>query len=350
MCFSSGMGGMEHDAVKLAKLLYKDFKVTLFCKQGSFIQELASRHADDFVCEDVGFSSRIFSISMLLKVRQLLRKYNIGNVIFFGASELKTLHFAFLGYDLNVIVRHGTTKSKSKNDWLHRLVYSQVNYHVALSRHLLNNVRQIAPYTKTVKYRIIFPSFTFADAPPEAKARSEGLVITHVGRIASGKGQQDAVYACRKLADAGVDFRLELFGHVDNKNTELEIKQAIDQCGLAGMVYLRGHVNCVGDVLASSDIFLFPSYGEGMPNAFIEAMHFGLPCLAYNNTIFPEFIEMGFRITLAENRNVEDLSAKLLDVAQHIKAEKDSVVGNINLARKYFNIERERKSWAEILV
>ena len=95
---------------------------------------------------------------------------------------------------------------------------------------------------------------------------------------------------------------------------------------------------------------LFPSYGEGMANAFIEALHFDLPCLAYNNTVFPEFIEMGFRITLAEDRDVEDLSAQLLYIAQHIEAEKESVVGNANLAKEIFNIERERKSWADIFV
>jgi len=350
MCFSDGVGGMEHDAVKLARLLCKTFKVTLFCKRNSFIQELANRYADDFVCVGVGFYSRMFSISMLLKVRQLLRKYHVGNVVFFGASELKTLHFAFLGFDLNVIVRHGTTKSKSKNDWLHRLVYSQVNYHVALSKHLLNNVRKIAPSTKAVKFRIIHPSFAFTDVRPEAKVGPDELVITHVGRIAPGKGQQDAVYACRALADAGVGFRLELLGNVDNKNYELEIQQAIDQCGLADSVSLRGHVKYVSDVLAASDIFMFPSYGEGMANAFIEALHFDLPCLAYNNTVFPEFIEMGFRITLAEDRDVEDLSAKLLYIAQHIEAEKESVVGNANLAKEIFNIERERKSWADIFV
>ena len=350
MCFSNGMGGMEHDAVKLARRLCNEFQVVLFCKQGSFIQEHAGRYSNEFPCVGISFSSTFFSIAMLVKVRQLLRKYTIGNVIFFGASELKTLHFAFQGFDLNIVVRHGTTKSKSKNNWLHRLVYSRVNYHVALSRHLLKNVKKIVPPTTGVKYRIIYPSFEFAIKSAEVETERNGLIITHVGRIAPGKGQLDAVIACAALADAGIDFRLDLYGHVDNEDTRHELRQAIDRYSLADKIMICGHVTNISERLASSDIFLFPSYGEGMANAFIEALHFGLPCLCYSNTVFPEFIEMGFRLTLAKDRDIDGLSTKLLHIAQNIKMEKELAGENIKLAWSYFNVQRERDSWAEILV
>jgi glycosyltransferase involved in cell wall biosynthesis len=87
-----------------------------------------------------------------------------------------------------------------------------------------------------------------------------------------------------------------------------------------------------------------------MPNALIEAMHYGLPCLVYNNTVFPEFIEMGFYITLAEDRDVDDLSKKLLAIARNMNKEKAAARGNIKLAKEYFNIDKERESWMEILL
>jgi glycosyltransferase involved in cell wall biosynthesis len=349
MCFSSGMGGMEHDAVKLARRQCKNADIVLFYKKGSFIEQISQQYSNDFSCEAVGFSSRTFSVAMLFKVRRLLRKYAIENVIFFGASELKTLHFAFLGFDLNVIVRHGTTKSKSKNDWFHRLVYSQVNYHVALSKHLLNNVRQIVPETKNVKYKIIYPSFEFSDETIRSESDSDQLVITQVARIAAGKGQLDALLACRRLADENIDFRLELLGNVDDKKIVQDLEQVIERSRLSSRIVIHGHVANINDMLTTSDIFLFPSYGEGMANAFIEALYFGLPCLAYNNTVFPEFLEMGFSLTLAKDRDIEDLAAKLLHMARNIKTEKISARNNISLAREYFNIEREKASWLEVL-
>ena len=109
MCFSGGGGGMELDAVKLAELLARQCRVVLFCKHGSMIHGLYSRRDHEYPCEPIKFNSRTFSFSMLIGVRAALRRHGIKNVIFFGASELKTLYFSFLGFDLNVIVRHGTT-------------------------------------------------------------------------------------------------------------------------------------------------------------------------------------------------------------------------------------------------
>ena len=119
---------------------------------------------------------------------------------------------------------------------------------------------------------------------------------------------------------------------------------------MADNVFLRGHVKYVIDVLASSDIFLFPSYGEGMANAFIEALHFGLPCIAYNNTVFPEFVGMGFHVTLAADRDKQDLGVKLLSVVEGIDMEWKASSNNVDLARKYFNVERELTEWQKILV
>ena len=352
MCFSDGSGGMEQDALKLARRLCDDSKIVLVCKQGSFLHELAQKYAGCFRCEAISFSSRLFSVAMLVKVRRLIRKHIVKNVIFFGASELKTLHFAFLGFGLNVIVRHGTTKSKPKTDWLHRHVYSNVNYHVALSRHLLNNAKDIVPRTKGVSWKIIYPSLEFLGQKTDVtkEAPFDGLMLTHVGRQARGKGQVDAVLACKALAEAGVNFRLELLGGVEDEDYHAEIKQAVDRSGLADRVMIRGHISNVSDALAKSDIFLFPSYGEGMANAFIEALSFGLPCIAYDNTVFPEFIEMGFHITLADDRDLEDLSRKLLASTQALGQEKEASKGNILLASKYFSCENERERWRSILV
>ena len=204
------------------------------------------------------------------------------------------------------------------------------------------------PPTRDVKYRIIYPSFGLVGTGAEAD--HDGLFITHVGRIAPGKGQMDAVKACIALADAGIEFRLNLLGNVDNQYTRDQLQQVIEEHSLTNKVMMPGHVTNVSEWLAASDIFLFPSYGEGMANAFIEALHFGLPCLCYSNTVFPEFIEMGFKLTLAKDRDIDDLSMKLLHIAQNIDKEKELAGNNINLARNYFNVERERDSWAEIMV
>ena len=288
---------------------------------------------------------------MLFRVRRIIKDYQIKNAIFFGASELKTLYFSFLGFDLNVIVRHGTTKSSPKRGPVHRLVYSRVNYHVALSRHLLNNVKSILPDDGRAKFKIITSSYNYNSNIENAISRTDDppIRIIHVGRIAPGKGQIEAVLACEELSKRGIDFRLELLGGIDDKRYMEQLKAVIDKTGLGERVELPGHVSDVSAHMANADLLLFPSYGEGMSNALIESLHFGLVSICFDNTVFSEFVEMGFRIILVKDRDQLDLNRNLVLVVEHLENEKNKVKNNKALALRYFNANRERDDWKTIL-
>lgn len=352
MCFSSGTGGMERSAVRLAGFLSTMTDVILVCKQGSFVAEHYRSEAGSYECETIRFISRTFSPSMLIRARSIISRHDIDNVIFFGASELKTLHFAFLGYDINLVVWHGTTKSRPKHDFIHRMVYSSVNHHVAISQHLENNVRKIVPPTANVAFHVVYPSFMI-DARRSAADKTttvDKLRLVHIGRVAAGKGQVDAVKACSALHAAGIDFQLDLLGPAGDEKYLRELDAIIESSPYSDKVNARGFIEDTLSYLARADIFLFPSFGEGMPNAFIEALHYGIPCLAYANTVFPEFIDMGFHVTLAADRDTEDLAEKLLAMVKQIDNEKKVSSYNAELARNYFNVQRELANWQEILI
>lgn len=351
MCFSSGTGGMERSAVRLAKFLSTITTVVLFCKKDSFTEKLYKEEDVDFACEAINFCSRKFSPSMLFGVRRAVKKHQLKNVIFFGASELKTLHFSFLSLDINLIVWHGTTKSHPKRDYLHNLVYSDVNCHVALSEHLIRNVKEIVPVTPAMKYRVIRPSFDF-----EVMTREQGIEenkrisILHVGRVAYGKGQLDAVLACDSLKSSDLSFCLKMVGSADSSNYINEVKQAIENSSIKESVSLEGYVESVNTYLEKTDILLFPSSGEGMPNAFIEALHYDIVCIAYANTVFPEFLEMGFHVHLVKDSDIDALSTKLNQVVSDLEKEKQLSKHNMVLAKGYFSVDRELDEWREVLV
>lgn len=54
----------------------------------------------------------------------------------------------------------------------------------------------------------------------------------------------------------------------------------VARLGLGGRVRLLGHRDDVPRILAAADLFVLPSLFEGMPNALMEAMAQGLPCVA----------------------------------------------------------------------
>ena len=351
MCFSSNNGGMEIDTIKLARLLSASCDVTILCKSGSFIHdELKKQKTIAYI--PVRFSSRTFSFSMLFTVRRALKEHNIKNVIFFGASELKTLYFSFLWLDLNVLVRHGTTKSHKKSGLIHRIIYSCVNYHIALSEHLLRNIEYILPRTKNVAFKIIYPSFSYPafDATCSDPEEKGVIRIIHVGRIAPAKGHEDAVLACRGLYEEKIDFELDFLGSISDDVYFQEIAKAIEALPYREKIKFHGHVNNVSEYFKQADVFLYPSYGEGFANVLAEAMGHGLRAITYNNTVFPEYLKMGFKLTIVEDRDITALSSGLLDLVITLNNNRCKQCENIALALKLFNSGREIKEWQRLLV
>ena len=65
------------------------------------------------------------------------------------------------------------------------------------------------------------------------------------------------------------------------------------QRGVAGAFSWLGHRDDVGAIVATSDIFVLPSRTEAFPNALLEAMAAGLPCVATRVGGIPEIISDG---------------------------------------------------------
>jgi len=349
ICLSDGRGGMEHDALKLAGLLSDCCDIVLVCKNGAFIERLYNEGNYSFKCETISFLNKSFSLSMLLKMKNILTSHEIRNVIYFGASELKTLYFSFIGKDLNVIIRHGTTKSRPKRNWFHRLVYSCVNYHIAISKHLLANVRDIVPHGEKVKFELIYPSFSFAQYKNNPFDPGNKIKILHVGRIAHGKGHRDAILACAALYDNNFNFELFFIGDGEDEKYIDEIKNIVNHVPYKNSVRFCGYVVDVGRYMEYADIFLYPSYGEGFGNVFVEAMAYSLSAVTYDNTTFPEFRKMGFKFRLVEDRNADLLAAALLEAAKYIQSDKTEYSSNKALAAEMFNKNREKDAWCSIM-
>ena len=347
ICLSPYSGGMEIDAIKLAKKLSSYSKVVMIARDGYFIES----KKDDYVgfnnirLETISFKSN-FSLSIILNARKIIKKYNIKNVIFFGASELKSLYFSFLGLDINLIIRHGTTKSSPKKDWFHRLIYSDVSYHVSICKHLYNNVHYIIPFGKGTQAKLIYSSFDFKE-PKYIK--QDKLTLLHAGRIADAKGQIDAIKACEILVDNNIDFVFNIVGGFDDMFKD-EFMTFYNTCKYKDKIKLVGFTNDVRSYIQKSDIFLFPSLGEGLSNAFLEAMSNNLVCLSYDNTSFPELKDLGLYFKMIKNKNIELLKKSLLSIAQNIESEKKSSSINNNLIKNLFSFDKEINSYMEILV
>lgn len=352
ICLSPTNGGMEMDSFQLAKMLSPYTDVTLIVKKKSALEK---KHKEDALALGIKFETISFkqnvSLSIILSVRKIVKRNKIKNVIFFGASELKSLYFSFYNLDINLLIKHGTTKSSSKKDFIHRLIYSKVNFHIAICQHIARNVKEIIPFGKNTKLVTIYSSLR--NMPEEIriseKCAGRPIVLLHVARIADGKGQIDAIKACNVLYEQGKAFILYLVGDID-PGYQKEFNSFISAIPYKDSIKLEGFTTNVAEHYRKSDIFIFPSKGEGLSNSFIEALSYGLACISYNNTSFPELKTLGFNFDIAEDQNIESLKDTLQATVKYIENNPIPIAENINLAKELFTTERELQEYTEILV
>lgn len=136
-------------------------------------------------------------------------------------------------------------------------------------------------------------------------------VITMIGRINREKGYHDLVEALQCLRD--IPWRA-LFIGMDEGFLDKVIRQ-INGCGLQERIQILGQRGDITDLLAATDIYVLPSYREGLPRSLIEAQAMALPCVATDIRGCREVVvegATGFLIAPGDSNSLGEALGKLL--------------------------------------
>jgi glycosyltransferase involved in cell wall biosynthesis len=107
--------------------------------------------------------------------------------------------------------------------------------------------------------------------------------IGAIGRLVKGKGFMDLLEAFGRIADGrAADQLLIVGGNIDHDIEPYHdrFRQRARELGLDGRVFVTGITSQVERHLGTCDVFVLPSYREGMPRVLLEAMAMGLPTVA----------------------------------------------------------------------
>ena len=141
----------------------------------------------------------------------------------------------------------------------------------------------------TVIHNGVFPEIL-----PEKPCKFEDRKHTNicaVGRLSEQKGYDILLQAFADFRKCHPAHHLHIYGEGNLRQT---IEQQINQLNLQEAVTLHGSVPNVMFQVQNAGMFVLPSRFEGMPNALMEAMACGLPCIAADCDFGPaELIENG---------------------------------------------------------
>tara|TARA_B110000208_G_C11775666_1_gene431941 strand:- start:234 stop:1508 length:1275 start_codon:yes stop_codon:yes gene_type:complete len=129
--------------------------------------------------------------------------------------------------------------------------------------------------------------------------------ILFIGEINQRKGIKQILEAAKILSDQNFQFNLIGLGMSNHSELYKPYKNYVNFLGLVSFETLLGQ-------LKSSDVFIFPSLGEGFGLVLLEALSSGLPVISSRNCAGPDLIEDGKNGFLIDAGDTSALVDKIL--------------------------------------
>jgi glycosyltransferase involved in cell wall biosynthesis len=135
-----------------------------------------------------------------------------------------------------------------------------------------------------------------------------------VGRLTAAKGQAILLKAVAQLHSQGSPMRLTLVGMGPDEHS---LKAYAALLGISEQVDFTGAVDQdhILDYYHAADIFVLPSFAEGLPVVLMEAMAMEIPCITTAITGVPELIDNGVDGILVAASDVVGLTAAITKLA-----------------------------------
>jgi len=128
------------------------------------------------------------------------------------------------------------------------------------------------------------------------------FVITFVGRIVKDKGINELINIFIKLKEKYKNIKLLLIGDYENELDRISLETQNIMLSDTDIVYIKFQED-IRKFLAISNLFVLPSYREGLPNVLIEAGSYGIPLLASNINGCNEIIIDGLNGSLVNKKD-----------------------------------------------
>lgn len=139
------------------------------------------------------------------------------------------------------------------------------------------------------------------------------LIVGHIGRFMVQKNHKFLLEIFAEIKKMRPDAVLLLVG--GNGNLEQEVKDQVIEMGLKDDAVFAGVRSDIPQLLSAMDVFVMPSFYEGMPNTVIEAQSTGLSCVIAD-TITKQANITGLVEYLPLNESAKYWADKVIEAAE----------------------------------
>ncbi len=364
-----GFGGIEKCVCALSNMLADDYEVEILCSY-KLLEE------------------PVFELDERVKIRYLIDKYKpnreewkrsikkLNPISFIKESYIgimtmflrkKTMIEAVKESDADIIIStrvlFNNILSKYGKEGVYKIGWEHNHYHddegyakkvvdsakaldafVLVSEGLKEYYKkELTPYNTKCVY---IPNTI--DYLPSKVSNLKTKRLISVGRLSREKAYDDLLDIYIKLHDIDPTWRLDIIGDGAQKNL---LGDKIYSLGLQESVELHGFQkkDYINRLLKDSSIYLMSSITESFGIVLIEAMSFGLPCIAFDSAEGAnELIKNNYNGYLVPNRDKDLYVKKVLKVMKDDKLRHKLGENGREVALEFTN-EKVKEYWLDLL-
>lgn len=221
--------------------------------------------------------------------------------------------------------------------------YNNIDYLFALTKCLYNDYKEFLKNNKHTKVELV-PNMLYEI--PKCNSKLDKKNIITISRLDYGKKNDDIIKSFSKIKES--NWKLYIIGDGKEFNN---LKKLINDLNLNNKVILTGYKNKeeINKYMLDSSLFLMASITEGLPMVLLEAMSYGIPCIAYEvPSGVNDIIEDGRNGYIIKNRNELEYIKRIEEVINDSKL-RNKLGLNAKEKAKEFSKEKIVNIWKNIL-
>ncbi len=310
----------------------------------------------DFRCLRGGIVSVISIYSKYFTIFNYISTYKGGPILYkvyvFFISLLKISYTLLRNRNIKIVHIHGASNGSFYRKFLFFIISKyvfrkKVIYHVhgggfqtffagskkmmMLFRNFINNTDVIvclSEYWKLffeenfnpIKIEIL-PNIIDYPMIKEKKREKEKISFLFLGIICDKKGIFDLLEVVKNNVDL-FEHKIELI--IGGTGEVVKLRNLIEEYQIENVVKFVGWIQNETKVqyLQNSDVYILPSYIEGLPISILEAMSYGMPIISTNVGGIPEIVlnrVNGFLINPGDKKSLEDAMCYFINNRKEIE-------------------------------
>lgn len=314
--YMHGYGGAEKMLIKLAnQMSIRGHNITLISLVSNNIVYDISSNINYIYIKDEGCSKLNILLHRFIRLKHHIKQTNPDLIINFWLQP--TYLCALMGRNISkktIYSERGDPMDKEYDGilkWIRKFTFYKIKGIVFQSSGARNCFGEYVKKKSCIIHNPVFVEQKYLNV----KSKREKRIVT-VGRLHEQKNQVLLIKAFSMLPSNLNDFILEIYGDGNLKNF---LSDYIKEKGLENRVFLKGTYSNIHEKIVDASLFVLCSNYEGLPNALIEAMTLGIPCISTDCKPggAREIINDGVNGYIVERNNVYELTNKIVYLLNH---------------------------------